>query len=175
MTHKRLYLLRHAKSDWTDETLEDFDRPLAERGERSGRLMTNYLVARNMRPDLVLVSMARRARQTFDLIAPALDGVPVLFEDRLYTFAADHLITRLSELPDEVASVMVVGHNPALQELAMALTDAMPETPDLVRLREKVPTGTLITLEADGPWASLQALPWQLTAYCRPKDLKPRV
>lgn len=172
MDTKRLYLLRHAKSDWTDETQHDFDRPLAERGERAAIAMAGYLATRGIRPDLILSSMARRARQTFELVAPALDGIPVLFEDRLYTFAADALHKRLQGVPDTVSSVLVVGHNPALQELAMGLTDDSPETPAIIRLREKFPTATLATLESNGRWSDLLERPWRLTGYCRPKDLK---
>lgn len=180
---KRLHFLRHAKSSWSSPELEDFDRPLAERGQRAAAAMAQALAGRGLRVDLVLVSPARRSRQTFDALCPLFDGVPVRFEQCLYVFSAARLLDRLREVPDEVASVLVIGHNPAMHELAMALTDRQenerPEgeregpPPDaLSGLRDKFPTAAYALMScAIDHWGDLAPGVGRLDAFIRPRDL----
>lgn len=170
---KRLHFLRHAKSSWDDPALEDDDRPLAERGHRAGALMAGALSERGLHVDQALVSTAVRARQTFDYVCPLLDGVPVQFEHRLYVFSAARLLDRLRELPDAVASVLVVGHNPAMHELAMALTEKQdPPTPDLLTLRDKFPTAAYALMDcAVDRWTDLAPGCARLDTFIRPRDL----
>lgn len=140
---KRIFLLRHLKSSWEFPELDDFDRPLNERGERAGPLIARHVAAHAIRPDMVLCSAARRTRQTLDHIVEVLDGVPMYYERRLYEATAANLLKRLKELPNTVESVMLIGHNPGLHRLATALTEK--EVPDtvagLAELRAKYPTG----------------------------------
>ncbi|MFA7429888.1 MAG: histidine phosphatase family protein [Rhodospirillaceae bacterium] len=170
---KRLHFLRHAKSSWDDPELEDIDRPLAERGHRAGAAMAAVLKERGLRVDQVLVSTARRTRQTFDYLCPMLEGVPVQFESRLYVFSAAHLLDRLRELPDSIGSVLVIGHNPAMQELAVALTDRQdPPTPELATLRDKFPTaGYALLVCGIDRWDDLGPGVARLDTLIRPKDL----
>lgn len=174
MALKRLHLLRHAKSSWDSPDLDDHDRPLAERGRRAAPLMADHLIARGLRPDLVLCSTATRARQTFDALAPALDGVPVLYERTVYVFQGRALIDRLKALPEDVSEVLVVGHNPALEETAVHLADAKASGHLLDLLHEKYPTGAYAALETEAKWKALDANCATLVAFIRPKDLKPR-
>lgn len=171
---KRLHFLRHAKSSWDAPELEDFDRPLAERGHRAGAAMAAALDDRGLAVDQVLVSPARRTRQTFDYLGPLLDGVPVVFERRLYVFSAAKLLDRLRELPDAVNSVLVIGHNPAMHELAMALTDKQePATAELNLLRDKFPTAAYARIAcAVTGWADLAPGVGRLEMLLRPKDLE---
>lgn len=170
---KRLHFLRHAKSSWDAPELEDFERPLAERGERAGAAMAKALAERGVRVDQVLVSTARRTRQTFDALCPLFDGVPVVFEQRLYVFSAAKLLDRLRELPDNLSAVLVVGHNPALQELSIALTESQePQTPDLSALRDKFPTAAYALVScAVEHWGDLAPGVGRLDAFVRPKDV----
>lgn len=170
---KRLHLLRHAKSSWDAPDLEDIERPLAERGHRTGARMARHLHERGLRPDLVLCSMAVRARQTFDFVCPLVDGIPVLFERRLYVFSAARLLERLRAIPDYVGSVLVVGHNPAMQELILELADGSgKDSPDIQSVREKFPTAAFATLDcAVERWADLDAGSATLAYVARPKDL----
>lgn len=118
-----VYLLRHAKSDWGDEGLPDHERPLNGRGRRSAREVAKTLETQSIRPGAVLVSSAVRTRETVDGFAAALpDGVKPSIEDGLYAASASALLGRLRQLPDDVPSVLVVGHNPAIEDLAIALT-----------------------------------------------------
>jgi phosphohistidine phosphatase len=167
---KRVYLLRHAKSSWKDESLDDRDRPLAGRGKSAAKTMADHLEAERIRPGLVLCSPARRARETFERVEPALgDKVEALFEEALYGASEGALLARLRALPREVPSVMLIGHNPGLEELALALAS---EGEKLPRLREKYPTGALATIDLPADrWSAIQRGGGVLVAYVRPRDL----
>ena len=134
---RHVWLLRHAKSSWDDPGLADRDRPLAPRGVRGAAAMAAYLATVDL-PRLVLCSAGLRARQTLASVLPSLGtDLEIRIEPELYTFDADVLRERLRRLEEDVTSVMLVGHNPALEELAIALTidgelrrAARPEVPD---------------------------------------------
>ncbi len=172
MAMKRLHLLRHAKSSWDAPDLDDHDRPLADRGLRVAPLMAEHLAARGLSPDVVLCSTAARARQTFDALAPLLDGVPVMYERALYVFQGKALIDRLKDLPEDLSEVLVVGHNPALEETAVHLADARTSGHLLDLLHEKFPTGAYAALETDVKWKKLAANCATLVSFIRPKDVK---
>ncbi|SOD97060.1 SixA phosphatase family protein [Caenispirillum bisanense] len=172
---KRIFLLRHLKSSWDFPELDDYDRPLNERGDRAGPLICRHIDTHAIRPDVVLCSSARRTRQTMDYIVEALDGVPVCYERRLYEATAAQLLKRLRELPHEVESVLLLGHNPGLHKLASGLTEreVAESVPGLADLREKYPTGSLATLTAPlEDWADLASGLCRLRAFVRPKDLE---
>ena len=163
----RLYLLRHAKSSWDEPGLADHDRPLAKRGERAAKAMARYLRDNEIVPELVLCSTARRARETLERIEPALGTPSVRHERELYGASAGGLLERLQRVPDGVGSVMVIGHNPTVEELALDL--ACPSSARR-ELEAKFPTGALATLEFPGPsWRELDEA--ELVAFVRPRDL----
>jgi phosphohistidine phosphatase len=152
---KSLYLLRHAKSSWDDPGLADHDRPLAPRGLKAAQWMGNHMRRAKIAPDLVLCSTATRAVQTLDAISAILkEPLAVSVEDDLYGAGDTGLLVRLQDVPDAVGAVLLVGHNPGLQDLALMLAgDGDPG--DLVRLGDKFPTCALATLEVPTPWESL--------------------
>jgi len=118
---RQLLLLRHAKSAGKDDPrLTDHERPLAPRGERACATMAEHLAGTSV--DLVLCSTARRAVDTWEGVKSAVDAGEVRFEDRLYTFDEDDLHDRLDDLAGDLDSVMLVGHNPALEMLLFDLT-----------------------------------------------------
>jgi phosphohistidine phosphatase len=167
---RRVYLLRHAKSSWRDDSLADRDRPLAGRGRRAAKAMARHLEAERIRPDLVLCSPARRTRETLERIEGALGGrVETSIEEELYGAGEAELLARLQALPEEVGSVMLIGHNPGIEELALGLAS---EGAELARMREKYPTAALATIElpADG-WNAVERGSGELVGYVRPKDL----
>ena len=167
---KRLYLLRHAKSSWKDTGLPDHDRPLAARGRRAAKAIARHLRNRDLGPQLVLCSTARRARETLDRIQPALGAATVELEHDLYAASAAALLQRLRRVPDTVASVMLIGHNPGLQDLALDL--ARP-APTLSELATKFPTAALATLEfRASSWQDLDHETGELVALVRPRDLE---
>jgi phosphohistidine phosphatase len=151
---RRLYLLRHAKSSWDDPGLADHDRPLAPRGRRAAKAMAKHLRDERIEPALVLCSSAVRARETLERVDPAGE---VRIEPELYAANADELLDRLRRVSSDVESVMLIGHNPAMQELA--------------RIEHKFPTGALATLTFDGDWSDLRPGAAELAAFVRPKQL----
>jgi phosphohistidine phosphatase len=168
---KTLFLLRHAKSSWDDPDLPDHDRPLAPRGERAAQRISAHIRRERIRPDLVLCSSAVRARRTLEIVAPALgDAVPVRIEDELYGVEAEDLLHRLRQVPHDVDAVMVLGHNPGLQELAVALAGE-GDTGALRQLNEKFPTGALATLTTAGHWGELGTRTTWLESLIVPRDL----
>jgi phosphohistidine phosphatase len=166
---KRLYLLRHAKSSWKDTSLPDHDRPLAGRGRRAAKAIARHLHEQGLEPQLVLCSTARRARETLERIQPALGSATVELEHDLYAASADALLERLRRVPDTVASVMLIGHNPGLQDLALDLARS-PRT--VSEVATKFPTAALATLEVPASnWHELDHKTAEIIAFVRPRDL----
>ncbi|HEY4027339.1 MAG TPA: histidine phosphatase family protein [Candidatus Dormibacteraeota bacterium] len=169
-TVKLLHLLRHAKSSWDDPAQADRDRPLAPRGRRAAGRLAGHLRDHGVRPAVVLCSPALRTRQTLEQIRPGLDeGVEVLIEDGLYGASASELLDRLHRLPADVTSVMVIGHNPGLQELTVLVAR---EGELRERARAHFPTAALATLAVrKGDWAGLARAGADLVSYLSPRDL----
>jgi phosphohistidine phosphatase len=167
---KAVYVLRHAKSSWDDPSLHDADRPLAPRGEKAARALRRHLKDEGIAPDLVLCSPARRARETVDLVRPGLpEGTRVTVEDRLYGAGPTEVLDMLRRLPEEVHAVMVVGHNPTLQKLTLALGSG----PTLEPIGGKFPTGALAELSFSVErWEEVAEGGGELTRYVIPRDLR---
>jgi phosphohistidine phosphatase len=167
---RRVYLLRHAKSSWKDGSLADRERPLAGRGRKAARAMARHLEDEGIRPDLVLCSPARRTRETLERIEDALgDGIEARFEEALYGATEATLLRSLNALPDEVDSVMLIGHNPGLEDLVLALAS---EGAELDRLKEKFPTAALATIDLPADrWSAIERGRGELVAFVRPRDL----
>jgi phosphohistidine phosphatase len=169
-TQKRLFLFRHAKSSWDDPGLADHDRPLAPRGRRAAKSMVKHLRREGVAPEIVLCSSARRAQETLEGIAPALgDNVTVLIEPELYGASASGLLERLRRLPEDTGSAMLVGHNPAMQELALNLAGAGSGR---AAIEGKYPTAALATLSFEGSWTELGVGAAELVDFVTPKALK---
>jgi len=167
----RLYLLRHAKSSWDDPGQVDLRRPLAPRGRKAVKALERHVRAMDLAPGLVLCSPAVRAVQTWEGVAPGLPPeTPVEFNDALYHAGAGGLLARLRRVPPEIDSVLVIGHNPGLEDLALGLVAA--GDPHLrARLETKFPTGALAALELAAPWHDLRWGTATLVDYVVPRDL----
>ncbi len=166
---KRLYVLRHAKSSWDSHALDDHDRPLGSRGLRALEVMSTYMKTCGVEPQLVLCSSSRRTRET-------LDGIEVggehLIEPALYSATCDQVLARLRELPDDVTSVMLIGHNPTVQMLVLRLSNhegSGPPDPRRDTLKHKFPTGALATLSFDCAWGQLASGRARLEEFVTPK------
>lgn len=165
MERKHLALLRHAKSSWDDPNLDDRDRPLNQRGQGAADRIGHHVRDRAMVIDLVLCSSSRRTRQTLDLLQLP-PQVEVLVEDELYDATAGDLLGRLHRVADAVTSVLVIGHNPAVQELAIELTG------DQERL-EAFPTAALADLRVPmATWDDLRPGIATLHEFVTPRELK---
>ncbi len=140
---KRLYLLRHAKSDWADPDKVDADRPLSARGRRAAPAMGHYMREEGLVPALVLASTARRAEETWDLLSPALKAnVPLESSDKLYLASPNRLMKTVRGLSDKWPSALIVGHNPGLQAFALELAGE-GHGPARTRITQKYTTGGL--------------------------------
>jgi len=171
---KTLYLLRHAKSDWSDPRLEDFDRPLSPRGRRAGRAIGQAMHAKGLIPAAILCSAARRALDTWDLVGPFLGGrsqVKVLRS--LYLASPSRLLATLQRLPAALPSALLLGHNPGLAGLARQLAGPDSKKGALTRLSEKYPTAALAVFHVDvEDWADLGPGAGRLIDFLRPRDLE---
>ena len=162
---KLLSILRHAKSSWKDESLDDHDRPLNKRGTRDAPRMGALLRAQGLAPEAVISSTARRARDTSLRVAEAA-GLPgeVRFTRSLYLAEPDAYLAALRELEDSIGHALVVGHNPGLEALLAALVGEQHRMPTAALALVELPAGSWRELEANGG-ASLRAL-W------RPRGLR---
>jgi phosphohistidine phosphatase len=162
---KTLLLLRHAKSSWKDASVADFERPLISRGKRASDLIGRFLKKKKLHPVLVLCSTAIRARETLRLVLEAARLVTeVQYNQCLYLASADRLAEIVSQIEDDRAIVMLVGHNPGMEDLIPRLTgvtDGMP-TGALAKIIFEVDRWTEISHERHG------RLEWLV----KPKDLE---
>lgn len=169
---KTVFLLRHAKSSWKEIALADIDRPLNKRGTAAAKQMRDHIGREAWLPAQVLCSPAKRTRETLDHILDAFGAaVPVRFEKGIYMAEAQTLLRRLRRLSDSLGSVMVIGHNPGLEHMALMLTDA-EDTPLRRDMAGKFPTGALAIIGcAVDHWTDLKPACGQLEVFLRPKDI----
>ncbi len=156
-------MMRHAKSAWDDPTLIDHDRPLNRRGRAAAPRMARILATQAPLPQFVLCSTAVRTRQTWDLVAPVLPMIPVEYRDTLYHAATTTLFTELRTVSDEITSLLIIGHNPGLEDWLAELTGH----------REPLPTAALVRLTISAArWADLTTTArCQLEQVWRPRAL----
>ena len=165
-----LYLLRHAKSDWSDVALADEQRPLSDRGRRDAKHVAAFLRRTHIEPHLVLCSTARRTRETLELLRTGLEHSEMRLDSDLYGASATALLDRLHEVPEQVSSVMLIGHNPGLQELAVWLTQPNKRRRSL---EAKFPTAALATITLPtSSWTQLRQARAHLTDYTTPRQLR---
>ncbi|HET9654429.1 MAG TPA: histidine phosphatase family protein [Kineosporiaceae bacterium] len=155
---RHVVLLRHAKSAWP-HGVPDHERPLAGKGRRNAQATGEWFAAEGPRPQLVLCSDATRARHTWEIIAAALSGDPpvVKVEPALYDADACDVLDLLHDVPDSMAVVVVVGHQPTLGDAAVLLAGAGSDRNALQRLRTKFPTNGVAVLRFRGRWEDLDA------------------
>ncbi len=123
---KTLHLLRHAKSDWSEPAVADHDRPLNQRGKQARTIVAKHVAG--WKVDLVVCSTTRRARQTAKPVVGVL-GCRVQYEEALYATVAERLLEVVGALSDRDESVMLVGHNPSLEEFTVMVCGQSPNYP----------------------------------------------
>ncbi|HEX6610982.1 MAG TPA: histidine phosphatase family protein [Hyphomicrobiaceae bacterium] len=166
-----LYLFRHAKSAWDDPSLADFDRPLATRGESAAPAMAAYMKAKGLQPDLVLCSAARRTRDTWALMAGTLGQPRTTYLDEIYEAEPSALATTIRRAPSDARRLMLIGHNPGLEDLAHGLI-ASGDRDGRKALAEKFPTAALAVIDFDiETWRDLAPATGRLTLFMTPKRL----
>ncbi|MFD9796544.1 SixA phosphatase family protein [Streptomyces sp. NPDC059070] len=165
---RRLVVLRHAKSAWPDG-VSDHARPLGPRGLRDAPAAGRWLSAADCLPDLVLCSTARRARETWELAAAELGSPPpVRHEARLYGAGGPELLDAVREVPADIGTLLLVGHNPGVQDLTLLLTgEALGDT--LERAGTKFPTSAIAVLTRRGSWSDVAPGTALLTDFAVPR------
>jgi len=174
MSHT-LLLLRHAKSSWEDVGLRDRDRPLARRGIHAAPLMGQYMRAHRYIPDLILCSDAVRARQTLDLLTPSLrtqdrPEPQLKLNPGIYDDGADELLNLIRAQADDDATILIVGHNPTLEDAADTLCAAQDDA-NARALRTKFPTAALAVFRIQGEWSALSSDSADLIDFTVPRSL----
>lgn len=168
---KTLTLLRHAKSSWDDPVQRDFDRPVNAKGVRAARTVGEYLKREGLSFDHVVASPAARVIDTLDGL---WDGygktLKPVWDRRIYLASCMTLLDVVHDAPAEAQSVLLVGHNPGLEDLVLML---VPDQGDKLRdaLEDKFPTASVAVMEFDGEWGNLVARGARLTRFTRPRDL----
>jgi len=168
----RLMLLRHAKSSWPSSGTQDAARPLSDRGEAAARLMGGYMARHSLLPDRVLCSPARRTRQTWAGIAAQWPGdMDVVFDQRLYVATPQTILAIVRAQDDAARTLLVIGHNPGLQEAAELLI-AAGDVELRERLREKFPTAALAVIDfTTNKWNSIHERSGRLDRYITPRSV----
>jgi phosphohistidine phosphatase len=168
-----LSLLRHAKSSWDNPLLEDFDRPLAPRGQKSAPRTGAFIAERGLVPDLVLCSGSMRTRETLDLAMDAWKSEPqIVYEDALYHATVPALLAQLHAAPDDKPHVMMVGHNPGMHSFALQVVGS-GDGAQLRSLAHGYPSGTLAVITfAKDRWRQIKPGDGHLTLFVSPKQLR---
>ena len=168
---RRLMLLRHAKSDWP-EGVADLERPLARRGRIEAPAIGGFMAREALRPDLALVSPATRTRETWTLVSTALpESVRHKIDAELYMTTAEALIERVRATDAGVRTLLVLGHNPGLEDLARMLAGKGDETARK-RLMTSFPTSALAIIDfPSDDWTDVQEQAGTLALYVTPQSL----
>jgi phosphohistidine phosphatase len=170
---KILGLMRHAKSDWDDLSLRDFDRGLNNRGRKGAALMGAHIAAHGAEWDNVLASPAARVRATLD--ASGLD-LPVTFLDDAYMADSTTLLSLLRDHGGDAQALLLAAHNPGLQELALDLVPPEAEDDIFEEVMAKFPTAAFAVFALDiDDWAQCTPGCGRLTHFVRPRDLDPEL
>jgi phosphohistidine phosphatase len=171
---KRLFLLRHAKAVPADGGTEDFDRTLMLSGMQDAAQMARYLRKSDYSLELILCSASARTTQTAELLLHQIEA-EIDYRDTLYLAPATRILAAVRAAPASAASLMVVGHNPGLEECAGQLAREPVRRKERARheaLEEKFPTCALEILDFDvGRWRDIEPGSGKLADFVRPKDL----
>jgi phosphohistidine phosphatase len=169
---RTLILFRHAKSSWTNSGPGDFDRPLSERGVKAAPRMAAYIAEQGLVPDLVLCSAARRARDTLGLALPSWRPEPrIEFMKSLYLAEPPTLLALVHDTPPDIPRLMIIGHNPGLQNFALALIGG--DAPEAGLIARKFPTAAIAVISFGiVDWAKVRPGGGRLASFMTPKQLE---
>ncbi|NCA69540.1 MAG: histidine phosphatase family protein [Sphingobacteriia bacterium] len=168
---RELLILRHAKSDWDSGAASDFDRPLAKRGKSDAPKVGAWLYREGLVPDHVVSSPAKRARQTATKVCKCLDikKTQIIWEPSIYEGTVTQLLETLARCPPEAVTVLLIGHNPGLEQLILHLVGEDLEIPEDGKI---LPTATVARLEMPDDWGALECGSAELVSLIRPRALR---
>jgi phosphohistidine phosphatase len=167
---RELLLMRHAKSDWPPD-VADFNRPLTKRGRADSQKMADWLQARQLLPELVIASTAARAAETCQLLCARLELPPtrLRWEPRIYEATPTTLLTRLHTTPSSCRRLLLIGHNPGLEQLLLTLAQ------DQIAMRadgKLMTTAAIARIQLDCDWSEVRAKCGRLITLVRPKEIE---
>lgn len=159
---KKLYIIRHAKSSWKDETLNDFERPLSKRGKSNAPMMGARLKKKGVMPDIIISSPAKRAKSTAEIIAKEIGyKKKVLFDENIYESSVEELRKILTALDDKNSTAFLFGHNPELNMLVDYY----------VKFYENIPTCGVVEIAfACDKWTDIEPKNAKLLSFDYPKN-----
>ena len=167
----QLLFLRHAKSSWDDPKLADRDRPLSKRGRRAAAAMRKAMLDLGLTPNVVLVSPSRRTLETLAALEPWDDTPLVEQVEALYLATAPQLLTILHGVNETVRSLMLIGHNPGMHELAVLLASTTAAGDAARQVTAGFPTAALAEFSVATQWQQLDAAGTRLVRFLTPRDL----
>lgn len=173
---KRLTLLRHAKSGWDDPAARDFDRSVNDRGKRAAQLIGEHARGKGYQFDKIVASPAVRVIDTLDVFQAAMgnENLEPKWDRRIYLASSATLMDVLRDTPDSASDVLMVGHNPGLEDLILELVPDSKDEPLRAIPEEKFPTSSLAVMDiAIDSWAALEPRTAHLVHIIRPRDLDP--
>lgn len=161
---KKLFIIRHAKSDWSDESLDDFDRPLNKRGLKNAPFMAKLLKKKDIKPDLILSSPAIRALSTAQIIAKKIGYKKAVFTNLdMYEAQSETLEKIINDIDDKNKIVFLIGHNPGLSGLINILSE----------MDEDIPTCAVVEIDFDtNSWKNISKKNSKVISYEYPKKYK---
>lgn len=169
-TDKTLYLLRHAKAQKAVPGEDDLDRPLIKRGREAATELEAWFKGKKVLPDVILCSPSARTRETLEIVQPALGAPKIVFDAALYGASPQALRAMIGRLHREVNAVLIVGHNPGIEELAVGLA-GHGASRMMTKMREKFPTCALAVFSAPvSEWSDFAGAS-RIDDFIRPADL----
>jgi len=167
---RNLYLLRHAKSDWKDQGAEDIERRLNERGRDAAKRIGLWMKQQRLRPNWVICSPAARTRETLELLRShvKIPDTQISFDDEVYLAEVRSLLSILAQCPQEQNDVLLVGHNPGMEELLVYLCG---DNLSISKKGKLMPTATLVHVALPGEWRRLAPNSGKLVSIVRSEDL----
>ncbi|MES2497237.1 MAG: histidine phosphatase family protein [Pseudomonadota bacterium] len=172
---KKLTLLRHAKSGWDDPVARDFDRPLNGRGKRAAHRVGQYLREHDLHFDHVVASPAVRCVETIEHLAEGTgETIAPAWDKRIYLASAVSLLDVVQETDDRHDSLLLVGHNPGLEDLVLMLVPDSTDDASRDQVEEKFPTASIAEISFPVErWDDVRANGGLLSLFVRPRDLDP--
>lgn len=173
---KTLTVLRHAKSGWDEPAARDFDRIVNDRGKRAAKTIGEYARTQGLKFDMIVASPAARVVDTLDIFQTAMgnENLEPKWDRRIYLASSASLLDVLRDIPDSATDVLMVGHNPGLEDLLLELVPDSKDEPLRAVPEEKFPTAALARLELPiSKWADVAVRSAHITHMVRPRDLDP--
>ena len=168
---KTIFLLRHAKSSWDNSQLEDFDRPLSTRGEKSSIKIGKYIKNKNIIPDIVYCSSAKRAKKTWELINKVIKKKNnIFFKKDLYMADSETFMSTIKKTKNSNKSIMIVSHNPGIESFCLELSKENNEY--INDIKTKYPTGSLAILKVNlKKWSEIRYESGIIYEFIKPRKL----